>query len=395
MAHAFRAARAANDPTHAQRVRIRRWLLAVATYAFNAAAAAGVAQIGLGEVPPAFWWQFIGVAVAINVVLGLVFATGWNLRFPDPSLTGLQIVLSAGWGMLALYAMPNARPLILMFFVPAFCFGMLQLPARAYYMTAVAVMAVYATMLLVDHATRPGFDLRHELFVFGLFGALLAWLAWFGSIVDRIRRDLRRRTHELEEANRLITEHSITDDLTSLANRRHAMAVLRRSVALAERQGMALSVALLDVDHFKRINDRHGHQAGDAVLRELAHRMRDALRDSDHVLPAPAAAATDGTGDDRMLARLGGEEFLVLMPGTTLAQAATTMERLAQRVRALPVEVPTPVEVSFSAGVAQHRRGETVDELLHRADAAMYRAKSLGRQRIECDGGALPSPQAG
>lgn len=387
-----------------QRLRLRRFALAMATYVFNGLATLVVANIGAGETPEGFWFRFLGLAVLINVVLAATFVTGWNLRFKDPSLTGAQIVASGLWGMVALHAFPDARPLVLMFFVPAFCFGMLRLSASQYIGVAALVMVEYAGLLAFDALTRASFDRHYEFFVFMLFGSLLAWLAWFGGVVSRIRSDLHARTIALEEANRLITEKSITDELTTVYNRRHAMDTLRQMAALAERVGLPLSVALFDVDHFKKVNDTHGHHVGDQVLRTLSQRTRDALRGSDRVLsvPGPSAPGREVPRDDAsgMVARFGGEEFLLLLPGANLEQARSVMTRVTQDVTRDPIDAPMPLKVTLSTGVAQHRQGESIDQLLQRADAAMYRAKRAGRDRVECaDDGAgattvMPLPTA-
>lgn len=371
-----------------QRLRLRRFALALATYVFNGLATLVVANIGAGDTPGGFWLRFLGLAVLINVLLAGAFVGGWNLRLKDPSLTGLQIVASGLWGMVALQAFPDARPLLLLFFVPAFCFGMLRLSAGQYFGVAAIVMVEYAGLLVFDASTRPSFDPQYEFFVFLLFGSLLAWLAWFGGVVNRIRSDLHARTIALEDANRIITEQSITDELTTVYNRRHAMDTLRQMAALAERVGLPLAVALFDIDHFKKINDSHGHHVGDAVLRALSQRTREALRSSDLVLSVPAAGAPGRQARpdqaSGMVARFGGEEFLLLLPGATLEQARSVITRVTRDVTRDPIEVHVPLKVTLSTGIAQHRHGESIDQLLQRADTAMYRAKDAGRDRIVC-----------
>jgi diguanylate cyclase (GGDEF)-like protein len=146
------------------------------------------------------------------------------------------------------------------------------------------------------------------------------------------------------------------DALTGVANRRAWDGELARAVSVAHRSGAPLTVALLDLDHFKRFNDAHGHQAGDALLRDAAQAWRADLRPGD------------------FLARYGGEEFTVLVSGLAPAQAIAVVERL----KAL-----TPGEQTFSAGVATWDGIESPAELVGRADEALYRAKRAGRDRIE------------
>lgn len=164
-----------------------------------------------------------------------------------------------------------------------------------------------------------------------------------------------------------------TDHLTRLANRRGLEPLLRQELQRAERYQLPFAVLLADLDHFKGVNDQHGHAIGDQVLREVALRLDHNLRQSDTV------------------ARWGGEEFLILAPATDLAQAEQLAARLAEVVRAEPVVGSIPV--TFSIGVACYRAGDSLESLIHRADEALYRAKALGRNRLELE--TPPSPALG
>jgi two-component system cell cycle response regulator len=149
------------------------------------------------------------------------------------------------------------------------------------------------------------------------------------------------------------------DALTGLSNRRAILTQLGGMVSGARRHGHPLSIAILDLDHFKRINDTHGHKCGDDVLVAAVHAMGAHLRAEDQ------------------LGRLGGEEFLVLLPDTK-GEAAT---HVADKLRAEVAGAPAPVPVTVSVGVATWD-GETPEELLQRADEALYAAKESGRDRV-------------
>jgi diguanylate cyclase (GGDEF)-like protein len=154
------------------------------------------------------------------------------------------------------------------------------------------------------------------------------------------------------------------DGLTALANRRSAYDSLTTTIARARRTGTALSVLMFDLDRFKQINDSHGHAAGDEVLRCVASTVRATVRDGD------------------VAARLGGEEFAVILPDTCLQDARVVAERLRAQLRAHPIPaIGSSVTASF--GVAElHPADASAENLLNRADQAMYRAKALGRDRI-------------
>jgi len=157
-----------------------------------------------------------------------------------------------------------------------------------------------------------------------------------------------------------LRELAMTDPLTGLPNRRSMFESLDRLVAIAARSAEPFSVAMIDLDHFKDYNDQFGHQAGDQILRDLGTAFRSGIRHQD------------------LVARYGGEEFCVLMPGTTAGGAATLLDHLRrQRLDG------NAAAVSFSAGIAQWDGHETPDELLSRADTALYRAKEHGRDRVE------------
>jgi diguanylate cyclase (GGDEF)-like protein len=182
----------------------------------------------------------------------------------------------------------------------------------------------------------------------------------------RVTAALRvKRLHDaLLEANRRLAEQALTDDLTGLANRRHGARQLEREIALAVRHGRVLALARVDVDHFKQINDSHGHQAGDEVLAEVARRLAGGVRGGDE------------------LARWGGDEFVVILPGTDKAGALRAAERLRAAVAAAPVDAAgRALPVTVSVGWA-HWAGDTPDDLLARADRALYKAKDAGRNTV-------------
>lgn len=172
----------------------------------------------------------------------------------------------------------------------------------------------------------------------------------------------------LEQAWSTVNEQAMLDALTGLSNRRRFVPAAQRELDLAQRHGQPLALVLLDVDHFKSINDAFGHVSGDAVLVEVAKRCQSALRTTD------------------LLARWGGEEFIILLPNTPLAHA----RQLAERVREALVSSPCfhandkEVRVTASLGAAEFRRGQgwSLDELIKRADVAMYQAKTAGRDRV-------------
>ena len=188
----------------------------------------------------------------------------------------------------------------------------------------------------------------------------------------RLQTQIRRKKQadRLRETVRDGLRMAVIDPLTGLYNRRYAMPHLNRISERAKTTGRQFAVMVLDLDRFKTVNDTYGHSAGDAVLREVAGRIKDNLRAVD------------------MVARIGGEEFLLVMPDTSLTQARIAAERLCDLVRETAVhndKVPSGISVSVSIGVAMGgmpNQADTVDQLIEAADKALYSAKSDGRNQV-------------
>lgn len=191
-----------------------------------------------------------------------------------------------------------------------------------------------------------------------------------GELVARVRVHLKIKLlqDQLRRANELLTEISHTDHLTGLYNRRYMMDVLEREFSRARRSGGALSLLIMDLDHFKEINDRNGHQGGDVVLAEAASVFRDELRSYD------------------IAVRFGGDEFVAVLPGASLPEAMSVAERVRKAVEQsrFPGNM-AGVRLTFSIGIAVHPADgiETVADFIRAADSALYRAKAKGRNRIE------------
>ncbi len=182
---------------------------------------------------------------------------------------------------------------------------------------------------------------------------------WHGMMLD-----VSEQVAEEERLRAL----SDSDALTGLANRRKLLKRLEEEISLSNRHATPLSLMMIDLDHFKTINDTWGHLCGDDVLRELADCCQSLLREED------------------LLARLGGEEFALLLPLTSKRNAAQLAERLRRAIAEHDFGALGVGRITVSIGVTEHRVGDARDNLMQRADASLYRAKHLGRDRVVADG---------
>ncbi|MBA3032213.1 MAG: diguanylate cyclase [Gammaproteobacteria bacterium] len=204
--------------------------------------------------------------------------------------------------------------------------------------------------------------LRYRWLILGAFGA--------GALITLLSMRLLVGNRRLRKTEAALRELATTDALTGVANRRQFLALAEVELARVQRFAQPAALLMLDLDHFKRINDTYGHAAGDAVLVDFAATVHDALRQVDCV------------------SRLGGEEFAVLLTGCTVEDARMFAERLRQLVAERKVSYDEQdIEVTVSIGIASMQRADVSPEsVLERADAALYRAKAAGRNRVEVEG---------
>jgi diguanylate cyclase (GGDEF)-like protein len=196
-------------------------------------------------------------------------------------------------------------------------------------------------------------------------GRLLRHAQSLSETVNQARLELHLATNRASEAQKALKEQALKDSLTGLWNRRALLAMLEKEVHRAQRDNLPITLVMIDMDHFKKINDTYGHPAGDAVLREAASRLFDLMRPYDFA------------------GRYGGEEFLIVLPNCS---ARTGMQRAEDFRRAIAESpVPTalgPLPVTCSLGVAAYEEAMRPEELICRADEALYRAKRQGRNCV-------------
>ena len=358
---------------HAQRVRLRRLNIGIATYAiwFSLSLLAWSAELlrAPGEMLAA-----VGTGILVSqAAFYLLIRSGRNLKFTDPSLTFAQVCVGTLWAIVLLAFTSELRGMLLSVLMVALLFGVFAFDRRQFTQLASLAGAGYLGLMLIERATEPGrhSDAYYLISVLIVIGVLV-WTTMFGTYVSEVRQKLSSRNEDLRFALQRISELAERDDLTGLHNRRYIMDVLSGLIARAERDGQPFSICIIDLDHFKRINDRFGHAAGDQVLVAFSRLVESELRGMDFVAHNVADGASFG--------RYGGEEFILLLPATRLDGAQTCAERL--RAKQAAARHPAAPIVTLSAGIAEHRPGEDSESLLRRADRALYEAKYAGRNRV-------------
>lgn len=272
-----------------------------------------------------------------------------------------------------------------------------HVPVLAQLMLAALVASTVSPVLLLAESFGSG--ARPEAALGALVPSLVLALllaAMYAPVrfATGVRARLQIRNAELQTGIERVKRHAERDQLTNSYSRQFILEMVGREKSRADRSGETLCICILDIDHFKDMNDHYGHLAGDRILAAFSRRVRGALRTMDTV---NGSGLAKNVGDDdgetvvvkrSAFGRVGGEEFIVLLPDTSLRGALKCAERVRRAVVRRPFEGLHQVTVSI--GIAEYRMGETISSLLGRADEALYGAKHAGRNRVHCattDGG--------
>lgn len=208
-------------------------------------------------------------------------------------------------------------------------------------------------------------DLNIEVFTGLAFAALLAGVLLIGTEFQAMRDGLLERNRGLRDAMERLQDMALKDDLTGLHNRRSITELLARQKALADRGAQTFTLCYCDLDHFKVVNDRYGHAVGDVALKQFAELASAVVRNVDYV------------------ARFGGEEFLLVLVDADTGTANQVAQRLADHTRQMWIPgTDNAFKMTVSVGIASYQVGERVQDLINRADEALYQAKRSGRDRV-------------
>jgi diguanylate cyclase (GGDEF)-like protein len=314
----------------------------------------------------AFW--FLILSVGSTGLFLLAVRQGWNLRLRDRWLLWAQLLANYAIQLVFIVAAPKLWMIFLASSLVSFNYAMLGFTPRQFRWTWLGFGATTALALWLgrDRFAYPELSTANVVLLWLFFFLAVRRLALIGMQFSTLRDELSQRNRQLTLSLSRIQELASHDDLTRAFNRRHFMELLVDERERSHRTRQPYSVALFDLDHFKSVNDRFGHAAGDAVLRDFCTLVQAHMRVTDR------------------FARWGGEEFVLLMPVTTPVESASlAVERIRSAVAShdwsSTSALPAGVRVTVSAGVATCVAGESAETLIARADAALYQAKGAGR----------------
>lgn len=352
-------------PDSGTRWRVLGVLLCLLVYSLCCVAGWFATQAGLFR-PWALPWLLL--SIPINLLMLVLVRSGWSRNRADPALTMSQNLLALlGIGMAYIATSPDDRGIILILLTLVIVFGMYtHTPRQTLVVGGAGMLMLGGIMQVLTRLDPVYYPPARELIRFELLVGCLPVLIYIAYQLIWWRDRLRAQRADLAQALAVVQQLATRDTLTGLVNRRHMQDQLEACIEADQ----SFTVALIDLDHFKAINDQHGHGVGDEVLVRFAKAAQGVL------------------GEGQTLARWGGEEFLILFPQMLPAQAQAPLLRLQQVLADLRLSDDLPLlRVAFSCGMASHHRAATLDQTLEHADGALYEAKRTGRAKVVISAG--------
>ena len=348
----------------AQRLRLSQTLLAVAVMAVGVVVVQAYMWAGLVARAPGMVWSLVS---ALGMLLFyVVIRSGWTRTLADPALTAPQMLFAVS-SCAAAYALGGpvrggVYPVLMLIMV----FGVFVLPPR--WMAGVVVYAavLFAAVMAVMVNLRPQqYPLIVEVGHFVMMVTMLGASVLLSVRITGLRRVSKQHRTDLAQALLRLREANTRDELTGLVNKRHMLSLMEQEHQRCIRSGQTFCLAVLDIDNFKPVNEAHGYDVGDAVLRAVADEAQRQVRSAD------------------VLCRWAEDDFVLMLSDTRVALARGGLERLHERVSALRiVHGQQALSVTLSAGLAEHHAGENVAQTLARAERALAEARGQGRGRL-------------
>jgi diguanylate cyclase (GGDEF)-like protein len=320
----------------------------------------GVTTVATGVVYLAIRLAVVGIAAYLSEIQV-------NDRFKDPYLTVPLSIVSIIVQIGAIYLVPQIGFYFISIIFVVLGFAALRMSARQTGIVwSTATLSLTLLFLMTDKPIGiPMATVTERALALACFVSALGRCASAGLYGGSMRELLYRRSNDLAAAKARIEELAQLDELTGALNRRYIMKCLNDEIAKAQRNATTCCIAIIDLDHFKKINDHFGHPVGDEVLRAFAISVFANIRTIDR------------------FGRQGGEEFLLILPDTDIDLAIQTLDRLRSLITELNWSaIAQDLTLTISAGISAIRHNDTPEDILARADLALYRAKDTGRDRV-------------
>lgn len=322
-----------------------------------------------------------GMAViVVSGIFYLLLRSGYKRRSKDPGLTFPQVVtallVQTGFLILA----PQVGYLFLINFFVIYAFGALGLSTFWNVVSWLigSLGLVLAFSLIGWHLQFPVGSNLGQLLVCLSFILTLGRCIYLANMMSRMQRKITEQNQQLVKAMKRVQELATRDELTNIENRRSLMEILAVEQKRFQRGGTPFCIAILDLDGFKSVNDNFGHAAGDMVLKTFVEIVRNEMRLSDH------------------FARYGGDEFVLVLTGTTVQEGVTALDRICAETEMYDwSKFGKDIILTASIGITDFRPGESIDEAFQRADMALYGAKAAGRNRVMISPDSFESSDGG
>lgn len=343
-------------------------LVIMGSYLIDAVILSGFAYNGkVSFLIPLFYFLLGSFEQAVSY---MVYKNKWHLKVSEKNIAFYQILFSIFIQNFFLYISPNIGLFFLFNIFNVFSLSLISLNTRQYiviflmsfFVTALAILNVGSSISL---PLDTKFD---QILLIATFGAVLSRIAYLNAYVYRLRLQLSYRNKELKGSLKKIEELASHDELTKAPNRRQLMISIKEHIMQAEKNSHKFTLAIMDIDHFKKINDTHGHLTGDEVLKKFARYIMKEKRKVD------------------IFGRYGGEEFIMLLSDTVAGDAYIPLERMRKYIEDLPWhKIHSDMKVTCSIGASEYKYGDSVEDLLGRADTALYAAKNTGRNKVRIE----------
>ncbi len=324
-----------------------------------------VLSIGYMDIQPVQFLGLASLAAAGFLLFALAITLEWNLSLEDPDMSLAQMIWAVSIVIMTTYFVNEFKPVVVLSGLAFIVLGANRLSPKELVMFVAYALIAY--LLSVSYKSQfAQLSWVTEIVVMIAFGLV----AVFGPLLYRfemtmVENLLIDKNEELSSALARILELAVKDELTGAYNRRHLADFLNQQKAMADRRDYRFTLCYVDLDFFKRVNDRFGHSTGDHVLRSFSEIAISILREVDCV------------------ARIGGEEFVLVLGGTPQRDAVIAVQRIAEQLSELQVSAIEPqYRITASMGITEYKAGEEVEQSMDRADKALYDAKRTGRNKI-------------